>query len=80
MGVKYIIPKGRLRKRYRDEDVTTPYEKLKALPNATDFLKPGVTFKQLDDDAYAISDLIAAQNLNQARDRLFQSIHRAQTA
>ena len=34
-----IDPKGRLRKRYRDADLATPYEKLKSLPNASGFLK-----------------------------------------
>ena len=27
----------------------TPYEKLKSLPNAAQYLKPGMTFKKLDD-------------------------------
>ena len=40
--------KGRIRKRYRFEDMMTPYEKLKSLPNAKEFLKPGMSFESLD--------------------------------
>jgi hypothetical protein len=40
--------KGRMRKRYRFEDMMTPYEKLKSLPNAAGFLKPGMSFAALD--------------------------------
>ena len=36
---------GKIKKRYRDQDIATPYEKLKSLPNAATFLKPGVTFQ-----------------------------------
>jgi hypothetical protein len=73
-----IDAKGRLRKRYRYETMTTPYEKLKSLPEAAQYLKPGVTFDQLDAIAYAISDNDAAQRLNAARAILFRSINQAQ--
>ena len=43
--------KGKTRKRYLLKNMMTPYEKLKSLPNAKRFLKPGVTFKQLDQTA-----------------------------
>jgi transposase InsO family protein len=68
--------KGKIRKRYRFEDMMTPYEKLKSLPAAHTFLKPGVSFDALDDIAFAISDSDAAQRLNEARTKLFQSIQR----
>jgi hypothetical protein len=54
----------------------TPYEKLKSLPGAGASLKPGVTFEDLDRLAGANSDSIAAQQLNEARTKLFRSIHR----
>ena len=66
--------KGRVRKRYRDADIMTPYEKLKSLPNAAACLQPRTTFAQLDAVASALSDNEAAHALNQARDRLFGSI------
>jgi hypothetical protein len=68
--------KGRIRKRYRFEDMMTPYEKLKSLPNATDCLKPDRSFQALDAYVAATSDNQAAQRLNQAKTRLFQSIQR----
>ncbi len=66
--------KGRERKRYRYEQMMTPYEKLKPLPNATSHLKTGVTFEQLDANALRLGGNDAAAALNKARQRLFQSI------
>ncbi len=57
---------------------TTPYEKLKSLPEAAQYLKPGVTYDDLDAIAYAISDHEAARRLNEARATLFRSINPAQ--
>ena len=36
--------KGKVRRTYRRQDVMTPYEKLKSLPDAERYLRPGVTF------------------------------------
>jgi len=73
----YLNPdKGRTRKRYRDEDVMTPYEKLKSLDHAEQHLKPGVTFEQLDTVAHSTSDLNAAQAVTRARNDLFRLIHK----
>src|SRR3972149_4362575 len=68
--------KGKTRKRYLLKDMMTPYEKLKSLPDAMRFLKPGTTFEQLDQTAAAMSDNAAAERLNAARKKLFQSINR----
>ena len=67
---------GKTRKRYRFEDMMTPYEKLKSLPNAASFLKPGMSFAALDTYVAATSDNQAARRLNVARAKLFQSIQR----
>ena len=67
--------KGRQRKRYRYDRMMTPYDKLKSLPAAEQFLKPGLSFQSLDDIAYAISDNEAAKRLQDARQSLFESIH-----
>ena len=72
--VDHIDPKGRIKKRYPDHDVTTPYEKLKSLPNASHYLKPHLTFAKLDALAYASSDLDAAKAVSDARDQLFHLI------
>ena len=71
-----IDSKGKIRKRYRFQDMMTPYEKLKSLPNASEFLKPGMSFQALDAFVAATSDNEAARQMNQARTRLFQSIQR----
>ena len=70
----FIDAKGRQRKRYRYEHMMTPYEKLKSLPDAQQFLNPGVFFQRLDDIAYQISDNEAAQRLQTARQQLFETI------
>jgi len=71
--------KGRLRKHYRYEDMMTPYDKLKSLPNAAQHLKPTITFKKLDAIAYSMSDNEAAQHLNKAKENLFLSISNPKT-
>ncbi len=71
---------GKVRRRHRRRDVTTPYEKLKSLPGAEQCLKRGVTFAELDKTAYAMSDLTANRRANRARDELFRAIDSAATA
>lgn len=73
-----VDAKGKRRKRYPYANLMTPYEKLKSLPTAAQYLKPGVTFDHLDDIAMQCSDNEAARLLNQARTELFQQINRAQ--
>jgi len=71
---EHIDAKGRRRKRYRYEDMMTPYDKLKSLPDAAQYLKADVTFEKLDAIALAMSDTQAADHLNQARDQLFLAL------
>ncbi len=75
---KEVDNKGRVRKRYPYEQMMTPYEKLKSLPKPEQYLRPGITFEQLDDIACAMSDNEAAQHLNEARAELFRNINKAQ--
>ena len=72
---KVIDAKGRVRRRYRHQDLMTPYDRLRSLPGAVRYLKPGITFEQLDAIAYAISDNQAARQLNKARQELFRTIN-----
>jgi hypothetical protein len=74
-----VDDKGRITKRYRYEQMMTPYDKLKSLPNAETFLKPGISFIQLDAIAMKQSDNEAARQLNLARTELFKSINQSQT-
>ena len=68
---------GKERKRYRYEDMKTPYEKLKSVPDARQYLKVGITVEHLDAIASRMSDTEAALALNHARSTLFQSISAA---
>ena len=66
---------GKQRKIYRYANMMTPYDKLKSLPKAHDYLKPGGSFAILDTRAYQISDNQAADRLQKARQTLFKTIH-----
>jgi len=70
-----IDDKGKQKKTYPYEAMMTPYEKLKSLPEAKQYLKPGMTFQRLHDIAMRISDNEAAHQLNEARKQLFKTIH-----
>ena len=63
--------KGRTKKTYPFANVTTPYLKLKSLDHAERYLRPGVSFEQLDAIAVAIDDLAAATLLNEAGTNCF---------
>jgi len=67
--------KGKERKKYCYEDMMTPYEKFRSLPCPSQYLKPGMTLKQLDAFAIEMTDNEAAEQLNSARDSLFKLIH-----
>ena len=52
----------------------TPFDKFKSIPNASEYLKTGITFEQLDVQAARMSDNDCALALNNARKKLFQAI------
>lgn len=68
----YVDASGKIRKRYRQW--MTPYEKLKSLENAMQYLKPGTTFETLDKIAQAHSDNQFAQMMNKAKVELFTTL------
>ena len=72
--VPLIDDKGRVKKQYPYTDMDTPDGKLTSLPNAHTFLKPGISFEQLDAIALSISDNVAAQQMNEAKQQLFKAI------
>ena len=78
--VETVGDDGRIRKRYPYANVATPYGKLKSVDDAERFLKPGVSFDELDAFAAAVSDLDAAAAVNAARAELFRAIARDQAA
>ena len=67
--------KGKEKKKYYYKDVMTPYEKLKSIPNANQYLKKNITFEKLDDIAKAMTDNQAADYYQQKRQLLFKQIH-----
>ena len=78
--VTEIDAKGRQRKRYLYEHMMTPYEKLRSLSKAGQYLKPGITWKALDGLASAMSDNEAARRMSDSRDQLFRSLNRRSKA
>jgi len=68
--------KGKIRKRYPQRLVMTPFEKLATLERCQQFLRPGVTLQSLRREAASMSDNEAATRLNEARSRLFLSIQK----
>jgi len=74
--VTVIDQKGKIRKTYPYEEVMTPYEKLKSLPQAESYLRPGVTFEVLGAIANQMSDNEFAERMVKARSNLFGQISR----
>ena len=75
-AVDKIDAKGKIRKTYPYQQIMTPWDRLKSIPKFEDYLKPGTTFESLEQQANAMSDSDAAEQVQKARKRLFQSINR----
>jgi hypothetical protein len=67
-----VDEKGRVRKKYPYKEVMTPYERLKSLPRAEDYLVPGLTMSTLDAIAGQMSDNEFTERMVKARSELFQ--------
>jgi transposase InsO family protein len=65
---------GRIKRVYRAKNAMTPLDKLTSLPEAATFLREGVTLQDLHALATALSDIQAAEELNEARLALFRRI------
>jgi len=65
---------GRIKRVYRHQDVVTPLETLTTLPDVGTYLRPNVTLDALRQQANVLSDLQAAQALNQATLELFRNV------
>jgi transposase InsO family protein len=65
---------GKRRRFYPTADYATPYEKLKSLEQAATFLKPALTFAQLDHLAAALSDTECAQKMTRAKAELLRRV------
>jgi transposase InsO family protein len=65
---------GRIKRVYRAQDAKTPLDKLASLPEAATFLREGVRLEDLHALATALSDVQAAEELNEARLALFRRV------
>jgi hypothetical protein len=65
---------GKQRKIYPYKNLMTPYEKLKSLPDAQQYLKQGIRYTELDTIARELTDLEAARKVQKAREKLLQII------
>jgi len=68
--------RGKVKKKYPYDKVRTPYERLKSLPKAESYLRPGVTFEKLEILANQMSDNQFAERMVKARSNLFRQISR----
>jgi transposase InsO family protein len=64
--------RGKRQRKYKTEDYRTPLEKLPSLPEAEQFLKPGVSLPELGKRALAISDTECALRMNAAKNKLLR--------
>jgi transposase InsO family protein len=64
--------RGKRRRQYKIEDYRTPFEKLKLLERAEQYLKPGVSLTELEREALAMSDTECARKMNAAKSRLLR--------
>lgn len=62
-----VDKRGKEKKIHKPSGYDVPYEKLKSLPNAEQYLKPGITFAQLNKIAYAQSDVEFKREMSKAR-------------
>ena len=72
--------KGKQRKKYRYDKMMTPYEKLKSLEQAENYLKESLSFEQLDEEAYEMSDNKFTDRMNLAKKQLFKQINEQKKA
>jgi transposase len=69
-----IDKKGKERKTYPKENYMTPYEKLKSLDNAKQYLKSGIAFEELDKIALADSHTDYAKKMQKEKQTLFKNL------
>jgi transposase InsO family protein len=65
---------GRIKRVYRAKDAMTPLDKLASVPDAAKFMREGITLKDLHELATALTDVQAAEELNEARNALFRRV------
>jgi transposase InsO family protein len=76
-ALSVIDYRGKIKKTYPYREMMTPYEKLKSLPRAKRYLRPGITLEKLGTIANQMSDNQFAERMVKARSDLFQRISRS---
>lgn len=71
---KKIDTKGKVKKIYSYEKIMTPYDKLRSLPNAAQYLKKCFNFDKLNKIAMSMTDLESAKIMHEQRQLLCQKI------
>jgi transposase InsO family protein len=64
--------RGKRRRQYKTENYRTPFEKLKSLEGAEQYLKPGLSLAEMERGALAMSDTECARKMNAAKSRLLR--------
>ena len=64
--------RGKRTRHYKAANYQTPYEKLKSLPEAGQYLKPEVSFERLDRTATKMSDTQYARKMGEAKAKLLR--------
>ena len=67
-----VDARGQRKRTYPAAQYGTPYEKLRSLPQAEQYLKPGLSLATLDSIAAARSDTAWAQRMQQAKGKLLR--------
>ena len=65
---------GRIKRVYRAKDAMTPLDKLTSLSEAATFIREGITLEDLHALARALTEVQAAEELNEARSALFRRV------
>jgi transposase InsO family protein/transposase len=68
----YADKRGKIRKKY--ETYTSPYERFKNVTGAEQYLKPGISFEQLDKIVYALSDNDFAEKMEKAKKEVLRNL------
>lgn len=71
-----IDPKGKIKKRYPQDQIMTPYDKLTSMNLPATALRQDLTFAHLQSQSRIMTDNEAATAMTTASAKLFQSIHR----
>jgi hypothetical protein len=65
--------RGKRQRAYPLEDYFTPHQKLKSLPGAAGYLKPGISMEALDRTAAAMSDTEFAKQMGAAKTKVLRA-------